>query len=136
MIERVDPGTPARRASNRENALAPLEYRGYDSCGAALSARRRWWLLEWQRHEGWPPSDRRERTGLSATDAWLRAAAGDEMRLSFVVGGVVSFAGVRRLWRLSRPSIVTSIGARTRFQSSVRADAWMLTLSGFHLKSG
>jgi hypothetical protein len=75
-------------------------------------------------------------TGLSATDAWLRAAAGDEMRLSFVVGGVVSFARVRRLWRLSRPSIVTSIGARTRFQSSVRADAWMLTLSGFHLKSG
>jgi hypothetical protein len=47
-------------------------------------------------------------TGLSATDAWLGAAAGDEMRLSFVVGGVVSFAGVRRLWRLSRQSIVTS----------------------------
>ena len=40
-------------------------------------------------------------TGLSATDAWLRAAAGDEMRLFFVVGGVVSFAGVRRLLRLS-----------------------------------
>jgi len=47
-------------------------------------------------------------TGLSATDAWLRAAAGDEMRLSFVVGGVVSFAGGWRLWRLSRPNIVTS----------------------------
>ena len=60
MIERVGPGTPARRASNRENALAPLEYRGYDSCGAALNARRRWWLLEWQRHEEWLPSDRRE----------------------------------------------------------------------------
>jgi len=35
-------------------------------------------------------------TGLSATDAWLGAAAGDEMRLSFVVNGIVSFAGVRR----------------------------------------
>ena len=42
-------------------------------------------------------------TGLSATDAWLRAAAGDEMRLSFVVGGVVSFAGVRRVMAVVQP---------------------------------
>jgi hypothetical protein len=32
-------------------------------------------------------------TSLSATDAWLTAAAGDEMRLSFVVGGVVASGG-------------------------------------------
>jgi hypothetical protein len=44
IIERVGAGTPARWASNYENALTPLECRGDDSRGAAHNARRRWWL--------------------------------------------------------------------------------------------
>jgi hypothetical protein len=44
IIERVRTGTPARWAPNHEIPLALLECGGYDSRGAALNARRRWWL--------------------------------------------------------------------------------------------
>jgi hypothetical protein len=77
IIERVGAGTPARWASNHENALAFLECRGYDSRGAALNARRRRWL-EWQWHDEWLPDFQGERDwSLSHRRLGARAAAGD-----------------------------------------------------------
>ena len=44
IVERVRTGTPACWASNNESPLAVLECGLYDGRGAALYARRRWWL--------------------------------------------------------------------------------------------
>jgi hypothetical protein len=67
--------------------LAPLECGGYDSRGAALSARRRWWL-EWQCHDIGSLIFRREHDRSLSHRRWRRAVADDEQSLRLILSRV------------------------------------------------